>query len=77
MKTIGMLEFRKNAESILKRAMRGEKLVLSYRGRPVVQLAPYHAGQINRDDPFYQLAGLSEPAGTLSNKEMDRVIYGG
>jgi PHD/YefM family antitoxin component YafN of YafNO toxin-antitoxin module len=34
MKTVTMSEFRENAERILRRVAKGERLVLSHRGKP-------------------------------------------
>jgi len=38
--TVTMLEFRKNAEGILRRVRRGERFVLSHRGHAAARLEP-------------------------------------
>ena len=40
MKTVSMLEFRKNAMEIVKGVQRGQRVVLTYRGEPVARLEP-------------------------------------
>ncbi len=76
MKTIGLLEFRKNAEDIIRRARRGERVVLSYRGKPVVQLSPYRPDELSGDDAFYRIAEQAEQSGNMTNQDMDRLVYG-
>ena len=76
MKTISMLEFRRTAESVLKKVQQGQRFVLTYRGQPVARLEPVEARSIPADDPFYALGSLaSGTAAALSNEEMDRIIY--
>ena len=77
MVTISMLEFRKHAKKILQRAQRGERFVLSYRGRPVVRLEPIIDPPLKDEDPFYRLPQLAqkEPE-DLTNEQIDRVLYG-
>ena len=77
MKTVSMLEFRQHADEVIRRVGRGQRLVLTHRGRPVMRLEPYQEGQTPDDDPFYALAELSDAAGeNLTNDEMDRIVYG-
>ena len=40
MKEISMLEFRRDARRVLAAVRRGERLVLTYRGKPVARLEP-------------------------------------
>jgi antitoxin (DNA-binding transcriptional repressor) of toxin-antitoxin stability system len=40
MQSISMLELRQNAERVLSRLLRGERLQLTYRGKPVATLEP-------------------------------------
>ena len=73
---VSMLEFRKNADKVIKRARRGERTVLTYRGNPVIRLEPIKQTRITGDDPFYTLDELSESkADNLKNKDIDRIIY--
>lgn len=77
MTTVSMLDFRQNAEDIIRRAQKGERMVLTYRGRPVMRLEPIDDGVPDGDDPFYGLAQLADEKGKdLTNAEMDKVIYG-
>jgi Antitoxin of toxin-antitoxin stability system len=76
-KTVSILQFRKAAESVLKRVGKGEAFVLTYRGKPVARLEPIGSDAISQDDPIYQLDTLaSSTAQPLTNAEIDRAIYG-
>ena len=80
MKTVTMLEFRRHAKAIFARVAKGESLVLTYRGRPVLRLEPLAESDadVADDDPFYSLARFATPSGeTISNEQMDRVVYVG
>ena len=77
MKTISMLEFRKKAEAILNRVRAGQGYVLTYRGKPVARLEPIANGEIPDDDPLYMLPQLAVEGGeSISNEEIDRIVYG-
>ena len=77
MRTVSMLEFRQNALAIIKKAMRGQRMLLTYRGKPVLRLEPVvDEEQPSSDDPFYRLDQLADVKGKgLTNREMDRIIY--
>ncbi len=76
MKKISMVEFRLHAERIINDAMRGESMVLTYRGRPVIRLEPLESPGGREDDPFYRLDKLAvEDGESLSNARMDELIY--
>jgi antitoxin (DNA-binding transcriptional repressor) of toxin-antitoxin stability system len=76
MKTISMLEFRRDAERIIRQIQAGERLVLTYRGKPVARLEPVLETAVDADDPFYALYRLADAGGKpLSNREMDEIIY--
>jgi len=78
MKEITMLDLRHNAAAIIKDVRRGRRYVLTYRGRPAVRLEPVPPEQSPEDgDPFYTLAEAAVTGGkNLTNREMDRIIYG-
>jgi prevent-host-death family protein len=77
MNQVTLVEFRKNAEGILRRVRQGERIVLTYRGRPAARLEPVQEVPLDGDDPIYRLADLARSGGrTLSNKEIDAIIYG-
>ncbi len=71
-----MLDLRQRAEKIVGEVSRGETLVLTYRGRPVVRLEPIRAATVDADDAFYQIAKLADRKGkSLSNQEIDAIVY--
>lgn len=76
MKTVSLLEFRKNAEATLQKVAAGQSIVLTRRGRAVARLEPVGAERIHADDPLYTLGDLAVEGASLTNEEMDRVIYG-
>jgi antitoxin (DNA-binding transcriptional repressor) of toxin-antitoxin stability system len=76
MKTITMLDLRKDARRIVQRVKQGERLVLSYRGENSVILEPYHdARNIAKDDLLFKLADMAEQGESMSNSEMDEALY--
>lgn len=76
MRTVSMLEFRRDAENVLAKVRKGERLLLTHRGKPVARLEPVHAEELDRKDPFYALCELAEPAGSLTNQRIDEILYG-
>lgn len=77
MKTISLLEFRLHAEKILAQVQRGQRLILTRRGKPVARLEPIVHKPSGTDDPFYSLSGMCATAGeTLSNAQIDDLLYG-
>jgi antitoxin (DNA-binding transcriptional repressor) of toxin-antitoxin stability system len=81
MKTVTMLEFRKNAKGILRRLGRGERFVLSHRGRPAARLEPINAVRISDPaaDPFLAIGrrAVPSPKGKTRHADIDRILYGG
>jgi antitoxin (DNA-binding transcriptional repressor) of toxin-antitoxin stability system len=76
MKKVSMVEFRLHAERVIRDAMKGEEMILTYRGRPVIRLDPVERPGRRENDPFYRLDQLAtEDGGSLSNDEMDKMIY--
>ena len=77
MRAVSLVEFRRNAEAVLRRVGQGERVVLTRRGRPAARLEPVTARDVGPEDPIYRLHELARGGGkALSNREMDRVIYG-
>jgi prevent-host-death family protein len=79
MKTVTMLEFRHNAESVLLRVAKGERLVLSHRGKPAARLEPVTLRAYDPNtDPFLSIARRARPSpkGKTRHEDIDRFIYG-
>jgi antitoxin (DNA-binding transcriptional repressor) of toxin-antitoxin stability system len=80
MKTVTMLEFRQDAEGVLRRLARGERFVLSHRGKPAARLEPLapapDASPTN--DPFLSIAGRAKasPKGKTRHQDIDQILYG-
>ena len=75
-----MLEFRQNAEGVLRRVARGERLLLSHRGKPAARLEPLGA-TATRDpaqDPFLNIARRARPSplGKTAHSDIDQILYG-
>ncbi len=77
MKTVSMLDFRNRAERIIAEVQSGQPMVLTYRGKPVLQLQPLREEDVREDDPFYALGQHADVTGeSLTNRQMDKSIYG-
>ena len=80
MKTVTMLEFRKNAEGILRRLRRGERFVLSHRGHPAARLEPIATASTSdpANDPFLTIGrrAVPSPKGKTRHADIDRILYG-
>ena len=79
MAQVTLLEFRQHAAEILRRVGHGEEIVLMRRGKPAAKLVPPDGGgglEVREDDPIYHLAKHAEDLGTLSNSDIDKVVYG-
>jgi antitoxin (DNA-binding transcriptional repressor) of toxin-antitoxin stability system len=71
-----MLEFRQDAEGVIRRLRSGERLLLTYRGKPVARLEPLEAEVAAADDPIYSLYQLADDeTEPLTNDEIDALIY--
>ena len=81
MKTATTLEFGKNAGRVLCRVAKGERLVLSHRGKPAARLKPVMAtpGAALPNDPFLGvgLRATASPKGKTKHAEIDRILHGG
>jgi len=75
---VSMLEFRRDPEAVIRKVRRGKRLIMTYRGKPVMRLEPIQANSPSPDDPFYKLAQLATAKGqALTNEEIDRIVYQG
>jgi prevent-host-death family protein len=81
MKTVTMLEFRKDAEGILRRVAKGERFLLSHRGRPAARLEPVRSNGPgdSATDPFLTIGqrALPSPKGKTRHADIDKILYGG
>ncbi len=79
MKTVTMLEFRKDAEGVLRRIAKGERFVLSHRGRPAARLEPVAAAAASgpANDPFLGIGrrAVPSPRGRTRHRDIDRILY--
>ncbi len=76
MTRISMLEFRRDAEGIISRVQRGQRMILTRRGKAVARLEPIVDEKPGADDPFYKLIELAESGDSLGNAEIDELLYG-
>ncbi len=84
MKTITMLEFRRNASVALREILKGHQLLLTYRGKPVAQLQPVKSVKrsLQSDDALFQMLEKAEKDlklstnRSLTNKQIDQILYG-
>ena len=75
MEKVSVLQFRRDAETIIRKVQQGKRLILTYRGKAVMRLEPIHERKVNPDDPFYALAESATDGQPLSNEEIDRIVY--
>ena len=72
-------ELRLEFDRVLKALKQGRSLTLTYRNKPVARIVPIeeqHA--LREDDPIYHMYELAEAiGGPLTNKDIDRLVYGG
>lgn len=80
MKEMTMLEFRRNARRALDAVRRGERFVLTYRGKPVARIEPVRAeaSGLRDDDSLLRIEdfALDGPGGPLPNESIDKIVYG-
>jgi len=77
MSTVTMLDFRKGANRILRNVREGQRVTLTYRGKPVARIEPIIETAAKNDDPFFLLPSLAEKEGEgLTNEEIDETLYG-
>jgi antitoxin (DNA-binding transcriptional repressor) of toxin-antitoxin stability system len=77
MRTVSLLEFRKNSKKILELARRGERMIMTYRSKPVFRIEPIGPKVLDENDTFYTIDRLAQPkGGHLDNKQMDKIVYG-
>ncbi len=79
MKTISTSELRAKTRSLVRTLENGKAVGLTYRGHKLAQIFPVRqTNGISASDPLYQFHHLANrQAKPLSDREMDRIIYGG
>jgi len=80
MKTITMLELRRDSRRWLEAVRNGERFILTFRGQPVARLEPVELEptHVPADDPLLRIDdfAVDGAGGDLDNEEIDRVVYG-
>jgi antitoxin (DNA-binding transcriptional repressor) of toxin-antitoxin stability system len=77
MEKVSVLEFRRDAVAVIRKVRQGKRLIMTYRGKPVMRLEPIQASVPGQDDPFYRLAECAVSTGQpLTNEEIDEIVYG-
>ncbi|MBA4386727.1 MAG: hypothetical protein C0404_02030 [Verrucomicrobia bacterium] len=72
-----MLEMRKDPVKVIRQVQSGRRMLLTYRGKPVMTLEPIVETRAAESDAFYRLADVAARNGkNLTNREMDKAIYG-
>ena len=60
----------------IRKVGQGKRMILTYRGKPVMRLEPIIDRPVGPDDPFYSLAQLATAKGrALTNEEIDQIVY--
>jgi len=78
MEKVSILQFRRDAEAVIRKVRRGKSLILTYRGKPVMRLEPIQDRVINPDDPLYTISKHAVPDGrSITNEEIDEIVYKG
>jgi prevent-host-death family protein len=64
---------------VLKALKQGCSLTLTYRNKPVARIVPIEGQHLLReDDPIYHMYEMAEAiGGPVTNKDIDRLVYGG
>ncbi|HMC27431.1 MAG TPA: hypothetical protein VKM56_06520 [Verrucomicrobiae bacterium] len=79
MKTVSMLEFRRDAAKVLRLLRLGKETIrLTYRGQAVADLVPVKPDlkkRPPRNDPFYRLPEIAIDGQPLTNRDIDRLLY--
>ena len=70
-------EMRFEFSRVLRAVQAGRSLTLTYRNEPLARIVPLTPRAAPpADDPIFRLHELAEPIGPLTNRDIDRAIYG-
>jgi len=76
MEKVSILQFRRDVQAIIRKVRQGRRLILTYRGKPVMRLEPIRERKVAPDDPFYTIAELATvDRRPLGNEEIDQIVY--
>jgi prevent-host-death family protein len=76
MEKVSMLEFRRDANAVICKVRQGKRLIITYRGKPVLRLESIRDGNPGPGDSFYKIPQLTAPDGrSLTNEEIDQIAY--
>jgi antitoxin (DNA-binding transcriptional repressor) of toxin-antitoxin stability system len=76
MEKVSLLQFRRDAQSVIHKVRQGKRLILTYRGKAVMRLEPIKDRKIAQDDPFYAITELAITGRcSLANEEIDQTVY--
>lgn len=76
MNKVALLEIRRDLNGIIAQVRKGQRLILTCRGKPVARLEPIIDEIPDANDPFYSLPELAESGQSLSNAQIDAIVYG-
>jgi antitoxin (DNA-binding transcriptional repressor) of toxin-antitoxin stability system len=75
MKTVSMLKLGLHAQKIIGQLQKGERMILTRRGKPVARLEPVLPNEVSEDDPFFTLGDLGNTQGqSLDNAQIDDIV---
>lgn len=63
---------------MLRRVAKGERFVLSHRGKPAARLEPVSSPGDPASDPFLTIGNRAKrsPKGKTAHEDIDRILYG-
>ena len=78
--TINIHAAKTQLSRLLQRAARGEEIIIAKNGKPIAKLTGLKTkfGIIPKNDPLLNLGkyGFDGPGGALTNRQIDRIVYG-
>ena len=79
MKTISTSQLRSQTRSLVRTLAGGKSVSLTYRGHKLAKIWPLKLKNgVGADDPFYRFPRVADKsAKPLTDREIDRLVYGG